>query len=87
MDSVFKIRKTQCNSCTNLVLKSLSTLRGVYGGDVDTINGVITVSHTDEVSREEIAHELLRLGFVEINTAPVSDEPSNLGMCTLTGVR
>ena len=82
MDSVFKIRKTQCNSCTNLVLKSLGTLRGVYGGDVDTINGVITVSHTDEVSREEIAHELLRLGFVEINTAPVSDEPSIWG-CAL----
>ncbi len=81
MDSVFKIRKTQCNSCTNLVLKSLGTLRGVYGGDVDTINGVITVSHTDEVSREEIAKELTRLGF-PVTSPPETDEPSIWG-CAL----
>jgi copper chaperone CopZ len=82
MESVFKIRKSQCSSCTNLVLKSLGTLRGVYGGNVDTINGVITVSHTDEVSRKEIAHELSRLGFPETETPKTDDEPSIWG-CAL----
>jgi copper chaperone CopZ len=81
MESVFKIRKSECNSCTNLVLKSLGTLQGVYGGNIDTINGIINVSHTDEISRDEISKELYRMGYPEI-VAPDNDGPSIYG-CVL----
>jgi hypothetical protein len=75
-------------TCTNKTLKSLGTLRGVFGAEINQINGEVTVSHTDEISRKEIADMLLSLGYPEIPTentgeAEVNyDEPSIWG-CAL----
>jgi len=71
-------------TCTNKTLKSLGTLRGVFGAEIDQIEGKVLVSHTDEVSRKEIAEMLLSLGYPELENEQEieSDEPSIWG-CAL----
>jgi hypothetical protein len=72
-------------TCNNEVLKTLGTLRGVFGAEMDRIDGRIVVNHTDEVSREEIAATLDSLGWKEIQKDEGElnyDEPSIWG-CAL----
>jgi len=71
-------------TCTNKTLKNLGTLRGVFGAEIDQIEGKVLVSHTDEISRKEIAEMLLSLGYPEIeNEQKIDyDEPSIWG-CAL----
>jgi hypothetical protein len=69
-------------TCNNEVLKTLGTLRGVFGAEMDRIDGRIVVNHTDEVSREEIAATLDSLGWKEIQKDEGElnyDEPSIRG--------
>lgn len=85
MYSTFYVSQSQCMTCNNEVLKTLGTLRGVFGAEMDRIDGRIVVNHTDEVSRDEIADTLDSLGWKEIqqDEAPVDyDEPSIWG-CAL----
>jgi hypothetical protein len=88
MYSTFIISKSDCMTCTNKTLKSLGTLRGVFGAEVDQIDGKVVVSHTDEISRKEIADMLLSLGYAEIENDSYQsneinyDEPSIWG-CAL----
>jgi len=90
MISTFLVSKTDCMTCNNQVLKSLGTLQGVFGAEVDRIDGNIVVSHTDEITREEIGRTLASLGFHEIMedfeetqyTEQETDEPSIRG-CSL----
>jgi len=84
MNSTFIISKSECMTCTNKILKSLGTLRGVFGAEIDEIEGKVLVSHTDEISRKEIAEMLLSLGYpeLEIEKEIESDEPSIWG-CAL----
>ena len=86
MYSTFNVSKTECMTCTNKTLKSLGSLQGVFGAEIDQIDGKITVSHTDEISRTEIADKLLSLGYPELNDDQEEelnyDEPSIWG-CAL----
>lgn len=85
MYSTFYVSTTQCMTCNNEVLKTLGTLRGVFGAEMDRIDGRIVVNHTDEVSRDEIAATLDSLGWKEVQQgeSPVDyDEPSIWG-CAL----
>ncbi len=86
MYSTFYVSKTECMTCTNKTLKSLGSLQGVFGAEVDQIDGKITVNHTDEVSRKEIADMLLTLGYPELENNSEAeidyDEPSIWG-CAL----
>jgi len=86
MYSTFYISKSQCMTCNNEVLKQLGTLRGVFGAEMDRIDGKIEVNHTDEISRKEIGLKLDELGWKEIlnadNDQIEEDEPSIWG-CTL----
>lgn len=90
MISTFIVSETECRTCNNQVLKSLGTLQGVFGAEMDRIDGNIVVSHTDEITREEIGKSLASLGFHEIDediqeaqsTGPETDEPSIWG-CSL----
>lgn len=85
MYSTFYVLKSQCMTCNNEVLKTLGTLRGVFGAELDRIDGRIVVNHTDEVSRDAIAATLDSLGWSEIpqDQSPTSyDEPSIWG-CAL----
>jgi copper chaperone CopZ len=86
MYSTFYISKSQCMTCNNEVLKQLGTLRGVFGAEMDRIDGKIEVNHTDEISREEIGLKLDELGWKEILNADNDQieeaEPSIWG-CTL----
>jgi len=73
-------------TCTNKTLKSLGTLRGVFGAEIDQIKGEVVVTHTDEISRKEIAEMLLSLGYPELENNAEStlsyDDPSIWG-CAL----
>ncbi|MDD2996479.1 MAG: heavy-metal-associated domain-containing protein [Bacteroidia bacterium] len=85
MYSTFYVSTAQCMTCNNEVLKTLGTLRGVFGAEMDRIDGRIVVNHTDEVSREEIAATLDSLGWKEIQKDEGElnyDEPSIWG-CAL----
>lgn len=84
MYSTFIISKSECMTCTNVTLKSLGTLQGVFGAEVDQINGKIEVSHTDEVTRTEILEKLISMGIslVEEDAEVEKDEPSIWG-CAL----
>lgn len=86
MYSTFYVSKNQCMTCNNEVLKQLGTLRGVFGAEMDRIDGNITVNHTDEISRDEIRIKLDELGWKEIpreDEGEVNyDEPSIWG-CAL----
>jgi len=84
MYSTFIISKSDCMTCTNKTLKSLGTLQGVFGAEINQIEGNVVVSHTDEISRTEIAEMLLSLGYPELENEKEieSDEPSIWG-CVL----
>ena len=94
MYSTFLVSTTKCLTCDNQVLKMLGTLQGVFGVEMDRIEGHITVTHTEEVTRAEIAQKLSLSGFSErqednVQTnelseekEPEKDEPSIWG-CTL----
>jgi len=86
MYSTFIISKSECITCTNKTLKSLGTLQGVFGAEIDQIEGKVLVSHTDEISRKEIAEMLISMGYPEIeneNEKEIDyDEPSIWG-CAL----
>ena len=86
MYSTFQVSKSQCMTCNNEVLKQLGTLRGVFGAEMDRIDGRIMVNHTDEISREEIGRKLDELGWKELastdNEEVPYDDPSIWG-CAL----
>lgn len=66
MYSTFLVSKDECMDCNNRVLKQLGTLQGVFEVELNRIDGLVVVTHTDEVSREKIAETLTSLGFHEI---------------------
>lgn len=39
MYSTFNIETSDCTSCTNKTLKSLGTLQGVFGAEIDRAGG------------------------------------------------
>jgi hypothetical protein len=82
MYSIFYVSKSECITCNNQILKSLGTMQGVFGAEMDRINGRIEVSHTDEVTRDQIGKILLSLGLPEIENKIENDEPSIWG-CAL----
>lgn len=86
MYSVFYVSKSACMTCTNKALKNLGSLQGVFGAEINQLEAVVTVHHTDEVSRETIAEMLLTLGYPEILTETPAEidynEPSIWG-CAL----
>lgn len=82
MYSTFHISKSQCMSCNNEVLKQLGTLQGVFGAEMDRIDGKIVINHTDEISRNDISKQLDKLGWHELEVEPEKDEPSIWG-CAL----
>lgn len=74
MYSAFLVSTTECMSCNNQVLKLLGTLQGVFGAELDRIEGRIVVNHTDEVTRDKIAEMLASLGFPERNEDTETEE-------------
>lgn len=65
MYSEFIIKKSDEMTCTNQTLKTLGTLQGVFGAEIDRISGNVLVTHTDEINREEIKRTLETLGYFE----------------------
>ena len=86
MYSTFRISKSECMTCNNQVLKSLGSLRGVFGAEIETIDGKITINHTDEINRKELSEHLKSLGWFPIENdddgTPAYEPPSEWG-CVL----
>ena len=68
MYSTFEVNGDECLVCNNQVMNKIGKLQGVFGAEIDYIKGRVVVSHTDEVSREDIAGTLNELGFNEVKT-------------------
>lgn len=66
MNSTFNVSKSQCMVCNNEVLKQLGKIQGVFGAEIDRIDGKISVNHTDEIDRKTISEKLDELGWKEI---------------------
>ena len=84
MESTFLISTSECITCNNQVLKTLGGLQGIFGAELNRIDGKIVVSHTDEVTRDTISKNLIDLGFSqpEIIQETSHDDPSIWG-CAL----
>lgn len=82
MYSTFWVSTSECMTCNNQVLKTLGTLQGVFGAEMDNIDGRIVVSHTDEVTRFQLSEILSSVGLIEIPENISTDEPSIWG-CAL----
>ena len=82
MYSTFIISISQCMTCNNEVLKQLGALRGVFGAEINRIDGRIVVNHTDEITRGDISQKLDELGWKELTNEVAHDEPSEWG-CAL----
>ena len=76
MTSVFLVSMKRCVSCNNEVLKSLGSLQGVFGVEIDRSEGKIFVSHTDEVNRQEVINVLSEIGFQFVEPEIKFDTPS-----------
>jgi len=78
MYSTFKIIKYDCLPFNNEALKTIGSLQGVFGAEIDRITGVVTVNHTDEISKQQILETLKSLGWVltSENNEYDSNEPS-----------
>lgn len=84
MYSTFTIKNPEGAACTNLTLRSLGTLQGIFSAEIDRSGGRIEIAHTEEISRTEIAALLLQNGYnidEEENDEPY-DAPSIWG-CAL----
>lgn len=75
MHSTFKIKKPEGAMCTNMTLRNLGTLQGIFGAEIDRSGGRIDVSHTDEIGRTQIV-ELLRRNGYDIEEEPGDDDNS-----------
>lgn len=87
MYSKFQITDSECLTCANKTLKGLGALQGVFGAEINYIDGIIEVSHTDEVLHKDLENKLIELGFKIVtnlnNKREIeTDEPSEWG-CAL----
>lgn len=68
MKTTIKVVNIKCGGCANSIHKSLASLTGVFGVSVNLESGEITVDHTDEVSRQQLAAKLHAMGYPEEGT-------------------
>lgn len=69
MKTTIAVENIKCGGCMNSIHKSLASLTGVFAVSIDKESGKITIDHTDEVNREQLAAKLLSMGYPEVGTA------------------
>lgn len=55
-----------CCSCNNAILKEIGGLQGVFAANVDFVNELVTVEHTDEVTSQQLMELLISIGLVSV---------------------
>jgi copper chaperone CopZ len=65
MITVLKIKQIAKEGlrCRNLVQQDFGNIQGVFGVRSDMINGIVEVTHTDEVSVEILKRKLNEMGY------------------------
>lgn len=65
MKTIIEVENIKCGGCANSIRREIGTIQGVFSVDVNFIDGIISVDHTDEVERKTIADRLLKMGYPE----------------------
>ena len=68
MKTSIQIENIKCGGCVNSIRRTLASLNGVFGVSIDIESGEVTIDHTDEVIREQLAAKLLSMGYPEVGT-------------------
>ena len=63
------VANLSCGGCVTTVTKKLSALAGVEKVDVDLETNIVSVIHTDAVSKTELTAMLLSIGYPEATEA------------------
>lgn len=63
MKTEIKVRNIQCTGCARAIGKDLGIIPGVYGINVDIANKMISVDHTEEITRKELEDKLKAIGY------------------------
>lgn len=81
MITTITFETSECTYCNNQLLKDLGSVKGIFGAEIDRINGELIIMHTDEVSKNKIIKFLKSINITAISK-PEEDEPSEWG-CAL----
>ncbi len=57
------IKNEVCGCCNNLIHKELGTVRGVFGVSIHFEENYIEITHTDEVSYNDLIAKLREMGY------------------------
>lgn len=63
MKTILKMREITCTGCARSMGKEVGIIPGVYGVNIDIVNKIISVEHTEEVSKEELVIHFEKLGY------------------------
>ena len=59
------IANLSCGGCVKTITKKLTEIEGVERVNVDLETNVVSVDHTEAVSREQLTEKLLSIGYPE----------------------
>jgi len=62
-ETKFSVPGIVCGGCANGIKKALDKVSGIENVEVDVAAKIVTVEHTEEVSREKLADVLDDAGF------------------------
>lgn len=61
----FTVANLSCDGCINTISKSLNKIIGVDKVEIDLDTNIVSVYYIGKLNRDEIADELLSLGYPE----------------------
>lgn len=62
---IITVANLSCSGCVNTVTKKLTAIIGVEKVEVDLETNNVSVNYNETVSREQITHMLLSIGYPE----------------------
>ncbi len=63
MKTEIKVKNIQCAGCARAIGKGIGVIPGVYGVNVDIANKVISVDHTEEITKDVLEEKLKSIGY------------------------
>lgn len=66
MTTQIEVQNLKCGGCANTITKKINELKGIEQVEVDTESKVVTVTHDDNSSAEDIKQVLRKNGYPEV---------------------
>lgn len=63
MKTEIKVQNIQCAGCSRAIGHEIGVIQGVYGINVDIASKMISVDHTEEITRKDIEEKLKSIGY------------------------